>query len=71
MKAMGLKTYRFSIAWTRIITDEGKKQPIWYTHNNFYKESQNFVKKHLKKNNALPSFDEFRKNALKFKSLNP
>jgi len=24
MKAMGLKTYRFSIAWTRIITDEGK-----------------------------------------------
>jgi hypothetical protein len=54
-----------------LITDEGKKQPIWYTHNNFYKESQNFVKKHLKKNNALPSFDEFRKNALKFKSLNP
>ena len=24
MKEMGLKTYRFSIAWTRIITDEGK-----------------------------------------------
>jgi hypothetical protein len=54
-----------------LITDEGKKQPIWYTHNNFYKESQNFIKKHFKKNNALPSFDEFRKKALKFKSLNP
>jgi hypothetical protein len=54
-----------------LITDEGKKQPIWYTHNQFYKESQDFVEAYLKKNNKLPSFDAFRKKAIQFTSLNP
>jgi len=54
-----------------LITDEGKKQPIWYTHHEFYKESQTFVKAFLKENNKLPSFAEFQEKALQFKSLNP
>jgi hypothetical protein len=54
-----------------LITDKGKKQPIWYTHNSFYKESKEFVKNYLKTKNELPSFDVFRANAVKFKSLNP
>jgi 6-phospho-beta-glucosidase len=35
MKEMGLKTYRFSIAWTRIITEEGKinKKGIQFYNN--------------------------------------
>ena len=54
-----------------LIDDKGTKQPIWHTHNNFYKESKHFLQKYLKTNESLPSFDIFRKNALEFKSLNP
>jgi hypothetical protein len=54
-----------------LITDKGKKQPIWYTHNNFYNESKEFLNDYLKTNNKLPDFDIFRKNAVNFKSLNP
>ncbi|MFH4967539.1 hypothetical protein V8G61_04965 [Gaetbulibacter sp. M240] len=54
-----------------LIDDKGKKQPIWYTHHEFYKESKSFVRNYAEKNNKLPSFDTFRKKALKFKSLNP
>ena len=52
-----------------LIDDKGEKQPIWYTHHNFYKESKQFLKKYLKKNDELPSYDIFRKNAINFKSL--
>ena len=54
-----------------LIDDKGKKQPIWYTHNSFYKESKKFLKNYLKTHGQLPSFDFFRKSALEFKSLNP
>lgn len=54
-----------------LINDKGKKQPIWYTHYNFYKESKDFVKTYLKQHKQVPSFDVFRENAIKFKSLNP
>jgi len=54
-----------------LIDDKGKKQPIWYTHNNFYKESKAYVKDCLVSSGKLPTFDEFRKKALTFKSLNP
>jgi hypothetical protein len=54
-----------------LIDDKGKKQPIWYTHNSFYKESQAFLYNYYNKNKKLPSFDVFRKKAVKFKSLNP
>lgn len=54
-----------------LIDDKGKKRPIWYTHNSFYAESKEFLKSYLQKNNQLPSFDVFRAEAVKFKSLNP
>jgi hypothetical protein len=54
-----------------LITDKGVKQPIWYTHNNYYKESRAFIKDYYEDNGKIPSFDEFRKNAVNFKSLNP
>lgn len=52
-----------------LINDQGKKQPIWYTHNEFYKEAQNFLKNYIEVHNELPDFNTFRKSALKFKSL--
>ena len=54
-----------------MINDEGKKQPIWHTHHDFYKESKEFITAHANIYNEMPSFDIFRKNAIKFKSLNP
>jgi len=54
-----------------LIDDKGKKQPIWYTHNSFYLESKEFLKRYYKKHKQMPSFDVFRKNAVEFKSLNP
>ncbi|MFH6772927.1 hypothetical protein [Gaetbulibacter aestuarii] len=52
-----------------LITDKGKKQPIWYTHNEFYKEAKHFIKNYVEDHNKLPDYDTFRKHALKFKSL--
>lgn len=54
-----------------LINDKGKKQPVWHTHNSFYLESKEFLKLYYKKHKQMPSFDDFRKNAVKFKSLNP
>lgn len=54
-----------------LIDNKGKKQPIWYTHNEFYKESKAFLKQYKSEHNQLPSFDVFRASAVKFKSLNP
>ena len=54
-----------------LIDDQAKKQPIWYTHNNFYKESKDFVTTYFNKHNETPSFDVYRKSAVKFNSLNP
>ena len=54
-----------------LIDDKGKKQPVWYTHNDFYRESRTFLNSYCKKNKKMPSFDIFRKKAVEFKSLNP
>lgn len=54
-----------------LINHEGVKQPIWHTHHSFYQESKSFVENYISKNGKSPSFDFFRKEALKFKSLNP
>lgn len=53
-----------------LIDDKNRKQKIWYTHNNFYKESEKYLKHFAKKNKRMPSADEFRKEALNFASLN-
>ena len=54
-----------------LIDDKGKKQPIWHTHNQFYKESKTYLQDYIQTNGVVPEFDEFAKNAVKFKSLNP
>lgn len=54
-----------------LIDDKGKKQPIWYTHNSFYKEGESFVKKYIRENGKAPDYNTFAKNAVNFKSLNP
>ncbi|HMP29462.1 MAG TPA: hypothetical protein PKD85_07670 [Saprospiraceae bacterium] len=54
-----------------LINDKGIKQPIWHTHNSFYKESKEFLKSYWSTHNKLPDFDIFRSNAVNFKSLNP
>jgi hypothetical protein len=54
-----------------LITNEGEKQPIWYTHHNFYKEAKDYLTNYYSENNTLPSFDQFRKEAITFNSLNP
>ena len=54
-----------------LINDKGKKQPIWYTHHNFYEESKNYLAECLKQYGKLPTFDEFTKEAVHFNSLNP
>lgn len=53
-----------------LIDDQNNKQPIWYTHNNFYKESENYLKTYVAEHDELPSFEKFRKEALQFPSLN-
>jgi hypothetical protein len=53
-----------------LINEKDEKQPIWYTHNSFYKESKNYIKNYISTNGMLPAFDEFRKEAVNFKSLN-
>ncbi|PTX61737.1 hypothetical protein C8N46_104381 [Kordia periserrulae] len=52
-----------------LITDKGKKQPIWHTHYNFYKETNAFLQQYVEKYQQLPSFDTFQKAALQFNSL--
>lgn len=54
-----------------LITDKGVKQPIWHTHKSFYQESRSYITNYFNKNNDIPSFDEFRKKAVNFTSLNP
>ncbi|WP_439130896.1 hypothetical protein [Polaribacter sp.] len=54
-----------------LIDDKGKKQPIWYTHHNFYEEGKLFIKNYIKENGKTPDFNTFSKNAVNFKSLNP
>jgi len=54
-----------------LITDKGKKQPIWHTHHQFYKETNRYLRKYVSLNNAMPDYDTYRAAALKFKSLNP
>jgi len=53
-----------------LINDKGTKQPIWHTHNSFYKESRAYVKEYIKANGKIPNFDVFTKKALSFNSLN-
>ena len=52
-----------------LINDKQQKTPLYYTHQNFYKEGKDWVTAYTKKNRRMPSLLEFQKAAHKFKSL--
>ncbi len=52
-----------------LIDDKEEKQPIWYTHHNFYIESAQFLKEYYEKYNYLPPFEDFQRAALNFDAL--
>ena len=53
-----------------LIDKHNKKTPLYYTHQNFYKESRMWIKEYYKKNKKMPSYDEFVEAAVDFDSLN-
>ena len=52
-----------------LIDEKGEKTPLYYTHQNFYKESREFVGKFYDKNHRAPSAEEFAKAAADFECL--
>ena len=53
-----------------LIDKYNKKTPLYYTHQNFYKESRTWVKEYYEKNGKMPSHNEFVEAAVGFNSLN-
>ncbi|MHB1001475.1 MAG: hypothetical protein ACYC27_19725 [Armatimonadota bacterium] len=49
-----------------LIDDKGVKQPVYYTHQNFYKWAKKYSADFTAKNKRKPTFDEFRKSAVKY-----
>ncbi|WGH74978.1 hypothetical protein P8625_12975 [Tenacibaculum tangerinum] len=47
-----------------LIDEQGKKRPLYYLHQNFYKKMNSYLKSFKKENNVYPSSEEFRKKAL-------
>jgi hypothetical protein len=53
-----------------LINKKGEKTPLYYTHQNFYKEAKEYLKNYSLKNGKLPTNEIFRKAAVDFKTLN-
>jgi hypothetical protein len=53
-----------------MIDDKGRKQEIWHTHYDFYKDSKRFLKQYYKENKKMPPLSVFQEKALTFNSLN-
>ena len=47
-----------------LIDDKGKKQPIYYTHQDFYKRAKQYVEAYRKKHKKNPTQEEFLKTAI-------
>jgi hypothetical protein len=52
-----------------LINERGEKTPLYYTHQQFYKESREWLRSYTNKNHKMPSQQEFIKAAIGFKSL--
>ncbi len=52
-----------------LINEKGVKTPLYYTHQNFYKEGKDWVRFYTTKNKKMPSQEEFMKAAVGFKAL--
>ena len=48
-----------------LINDKGVKQPVWYTHYNFYNKMKGWVWQYLRDNGSLPSREVFNEEACK------
>jgi hypothetical protein len=53
-----------------LINKKGEKTPLYYTHQNFYKEAKEYLKQYADKHKKLPTDEQFRKAAVDFKTLN-
>jgi len=53
-----------------MIDDKGRKQKIWHTHYEFYKESNRFLKQYYEENKKMPLLSVFQDKALNFNALN-
>lgn len=53
-----------------LIDDKNAKQPIYFTHEKLYKQAREYVADFKKKNNRVPTFDEYRKAAVGWLSAN-
>ena len=49
-----------------MIDDKGIKQPVYYTHQEFYKWMRKFVAESVTKTGRKPTYDEFRVTAVQF-----
>ena len=47
-----------------LIDDKGVKQPVYFTHQQFYEKARQFVAEFKTKNNRGPSAEEFRRHAV-------
>jgi hypothetical protein len=47
-----------------LIDDKGAKQPVWFTHHDFYQQSRRYLVDFKKRERRLPTSDEFRRFAL-------
>jgi hypothetical protein len=49
-----------------LIDTKGVKQPVFYTHQNFYKDSRKFIAESKARTGQEPSAEEFRQFAVKW-----
>jgi hypothetical protein len=47
-----------------LISEEGKKRPLYFFHQNYYKRMNAFLKEYNIKNNSYPDSEAFKKEAL-------
>jgi len=47
-----------------LINEQGKKRPLYYLHQNYYKEMNTYIETYKTSNNKYPSNEEFKNKAL-------
>lgn len=52
-----------------LIDKKGTKTPLYYRHQKFYEETNNYLRGFTKKKNRMPTFEEFSQDALMFDAL--
>lgn len=53
-----------------LINEHNEKTPLYYVHQEYYKESKEWLASFAKKHNRMATDEEFRKAAIHFKALN-